>query len=190
MKQIKKGKIVAKTGKSQFAILGMLAILKKSSGYDLKKHMESSTQYFWKETFSSIYPVLEDLEEQKLIVKVDTPTRNDRKRNVYTLTSAGQDTLKSWLLEPVEQMQIRNELILKLFFGNMVPVEVNIEHLEKQKKELENKLSIYQKIKDELADIDLNESLYSLLTLDYGIRQVSSSLKWCDDAIKILKIGI
>ena len=61
---------MAKQGKSQFAILGMLGLLKKCSGYDLKKHMESSTQYFWKETFSSIYPVLEDLENQKLIVKV------------------------------------------------------------------------------------------------------------------------
>ena len=128
---------MAKNGKSQFAILGMLAILKKSSGYDLKKHMESSTQYFWKETFSSIYPVLEDLEKQKLIVKVDTPTKNDRKRNVYTLTPAGQKTLENWLIQPPENMQLRNELLLKLFFGNMVPIEVNIEHLEKHKKELE-----------------------------------------------------
>lgn len=178
---------MAKSGKSQFAILGMLGLLKKSSGYDLKKHMESSTQYFWKETFSSIYPVLEELEEQKLIVKIEKKAKNNRKRNDYALTSKGQVVLENWLMQPAEPMQIRNEFMLKLFFGNMVSAEVNIEHLEKQKKELENKLSIYQEIKHELSDMPIAESLYSLITLDYGIRQVSSALEWCDNAIKILK---
>lgn len=178
---------MAKSGKSQFAILGMLAILKKSSGYDLKKHMESSTQYFWKETFSSIYPVLEDLEEQKLIIKVDTPTRNDRKRNVYTLTPAGQDILKNWLVDPSEDVQLRNELMLKLFFGNLVPIEVSIEHLERYKKDLKNKLFLFREIESELSTIDSLESLYSLITLDHGIRQASTSLEWCDNAIKKLK---
>lgn len=178
---------MAKSGKSQFAILGMLAELKKSSGYDLKKHMESSTQYFWKETFSSIYPVLEDLEKQKLIVKVEQTRKNDRKRNVYTLTPEGRSALEHWLMQPPEQMQLRNELLLKLFFGNMVPVEVNIEHLEKHKKELEDKLSTYQEIKKELSEFDLSESVYWLITLDHGIRQVASSLEWCNNAIKTLK---
>src|SRR5581483_2894682 len=119
---------MAKSSKSQFAILGMLAILKKSSGYDLKKHMESSTQYFWKETFSSIYPVLENLEKQKLILK--TPTKSNRKRNLYSLTPIGINKLKTWLREPPESIQLRNELLLKLFFGNLVHLETNIEQLE------------------------------------------------------------
>src|SRR5689334_21998945 len=112
-KNDKIGGIMAKSGKSQYAILGMLGLLKRSSGYDLKKHMEATTQYFWKETFSSIYPVLEELEEQKLIVRVKNTTKNDRKRNVYALTSKGQDVLEAWLKQPAENMQIRNEFMLK-----------------------------------------------------------------------------
>lgn len=178
---------MAKSGKSQFAILGMLAILKKSSGYDLKKHMESSTQYFWKETFSSIYPVLEDLEKQKLITKLDIPVRNDRKRNLYTLTPAGKKVLKDWLVQPAEAIQLRNELLLKLFFGDLVTVEVNIEHLETYKKELENKLSSFKEIENELNNINSLESLYSLITLDHGIRLTESSIEWCNGTLKILK---
>lgn len=176
-----------KNGKSQFAILGMLALLGKSSGYDLKKHMESSTQYFWKETFSSIYPILETLEEQKLIVKVDIPTKNDRKRNVYTLTPAGTNALKKWLVLPHEKVQLKNELLLKLFFGNLVPIGTSIEHLKNYKKELEAKLSSFQDIEKELRGNTSLESLYGAITLDHGIRQVLSSLEWCDKAIKILK---
>jgi DNA-binding PadR family transcriptional regulator len=176
---------MAKTAKSQFAILGMLALLKKSSGYDLKKHMESSTQYFWKETFSSIYPVLEDLEEQKLIAKLDMPTKSDRKRNVYTLTPAGKKALKNWLKKPPEEVQLRNELLLKLFFGNFVPSEITIEHVENYQKELEGKLATYKKFKNELSDT--KETLFSLITLDHGIRQATSALEWCNNTIKLLK---
>ncbi len=178
---------MAKNGKSQFAVLGMLALLKKSSGYDLKKHMESSTQYFWKETFSSIYPVLENLEKEKLIVKVEETTRSNRKCNIYTLTHKGQNTLQDWLRQPPEDMQLRNELMLKLFFGNTVPIEINIEHLERHKKELENKLSLYRGIKNELSNFDSLEYLYSLITLDHGIRQTLTSLEWCNSTIKKLK---
>lgn len=180
---------MAKSGKSQFAILGMLALLKKSSGYDLKKHMESSTQYFWKETFSSIYPILEDLEKQKLIVKIDVPIKNDRKRNVYTLTPKGKEILENWLMKPPEDIQLRNELLLKLFFGNLVPIETNIEHLKQYKKELANKLSSFREIENELLSINSLESFYGLITLDHGIRQTTTSLEWCNKAIKILKVG-
>lgn len=178
---------MSKSGKSQFAILGMLALLKKSSGYDLKKHMEESTQYFWKETFSSIYPVLEDLEKQKLIVKMDIPTKNDRKRNLYTLTAEGEKTLENWLLQKPEDIQLRNELLLKLFFGNLVSIQINIEHLENYKKTLENKLVTFREIENKLRNNKSLESLYSLITLDHGITQALSSLKWCDKAIKTLQ---
>lgn len=176
-----------KNGKSPFAILGMLALLKKSSGYDLKKLMESSTQHFWKETFSSIYPVLEDLEKQKLIVKLDTPRKNDRQRNVYSLTKEGHKILESWLMQPYESIQLRNELLLKLFFGNFVSIETNVKHIEQYKKELENKLALFAKIEIELSHDNSLESICKQITLDHGISQVSSALQWCDKAIKKLK---
>lgn len=179
---------MAKKSKSPFAILGMLGVLKKSTGYDLKKHMESSTQYFWKETFSSIYPVLEDLEKQKLIVKVEkAASKTDRKSNAFMLTPEGRSRLKHWLRQPVEDIQLRNELVLKLFFGAMVPIEVSLHHLEEHKNELKKKLVTYQEIKTELSDFDSLESVYWLITLDHGIKQVLTSLEWCDDAIRTLR---
>lgn len=178
---------MSKNSKSQFAILGMLAILKKSSGYDLKKHMESSTEYFWKEGFSSIYPVLEQLEQQKLILKIDIPTRTDRQKNEYILTELGHDALQNWLTQSPEEMQLRNELLLKLFFGNLTSIETSIEHLEKYKKRLEIKLSSFQEIEKTLFNNCSTDYLYRLITLDHGIRQIMSSLEWCNKSIKKLK---
>src|SRR3990167_9974738 len=178
---------MAKSAKSQFAVLGMLAILKKCSGYDLKKHMESSTQYFWKETFSSIYPILENLEKQKLIVKIDVRAKNDRKRNVYGLTPQGTSVLEEWLLKTPDDIQVRNELLLKLFFGELVSTKVSIEHLEDYKKGLSNKLSSFREIENKLRDANSSESLYSLIALDHGISKVLTSLEWCNRAIRTLK---
>ena len=149
--------------------------------------MESSTQYFWKESFGSIYPVLEALEKQKLIVKLDTPRKNDRKRNVYALTPAGKEMLKNWLIQSPEEIQLRNELLLKLFFGNLVPIQISIEHLEHYKKEVATKLSSFREIEQQLRCSDAIEMMYGLITLDHGIRQAISSLEWCDQAIKTLK---
>lgn len=176
-----------KNRKSHYAILGMLALLKKSSGYDLKKHMEASTQNFWKESFSSIYPVLEDLEKEQLVVKLDVRAKNDRKRNVYALTPAGKKALENWLVKPPENLQVRNELLLKLFFGNLVSIETNIQHLENYKKELTHKLSYFQEVENQLRHDDSLESLYGSITLDHGIRQATSALEWCQKAIKTLK---
>lgn len=184
---------MAKSSKSKFAILGMLAVVKKPSGYDLKKYMEASTQHFWKETFSSIYPALEDLEEQKLITRVaqkNVPT--DRKRTVYTITPQGKKVLRSWLTQTPESSQPRNELMLKLFFGNQVPTTTSIEHLEKLKKDLELKLAFYETIQLDLSKRDnKNDSeehtLYSLITLDHGIKLCAASIAWCDNSIKKLK---
>ncbi len=182
-------KLISKTKKSPFAILGMLALLKKSSGYDLKKHMESSTQYFWKETFSSIYPILEDLEKQKLIEKVDTPAKNDRKRNVYTLTSEGNKTFEHWLMQAPETLQLRNELLLKIFFGTKTSIDVSIKHIEKFQHELENKLSFFREVERRLRHTDSLESMYSLITLNHGIKQTSSALEWCKDSIEKLNLA-
>src|ERR1035437_8054328 len=39
---------------SRFAILGMLALGKKQSGYDLKKAIDTSTVNFWSESYGNI----------------------------------------------------------------------------------------------------------------------------------------
>lgn len=178
---------MAKSGKSQFAILGMLALLKQSSGYNLKKHIESTTHNFWKETFSSIYPVLESLEQQKLIIKIDEAPENERQRNIYTLTKKGHKILENWLIQPAENIQIRNEFLLKLFFGNLIPVDITIQHLKDYKKKLRTYLSSYQAIKKDLSILDSSEKLYGSFTLDHGIEMVLASLTWCDTTIKKLQ---
>src|SRR5580700_2992390 len=107
---------MAKANKSRYAVLGILAGAPGSSGYDIRSIMKGSTGYFWQETFSSIYPVLDVLEKENLITEVEG-SLSGRKRKSYKITKEGLKTLQNWLMEDVELEQGRNELLLKIFFG-------------------------------------------------------------------------
>lgn len=177
---------MAKSNKSKFAIMGMLALAPKSSGYDIKKLMEGSTQYFWKESYSSIYPVLGALIEEGLIMQHEDLSKSARRRNVYELTTEGKKALKAWVNKPVEYEQFRNELLLKLFFGELVPLSTTRKHVEEFYQVLLKKDKIYQKIKDKLHLEQKGQPgfPYWLMTLDFGLRQVKSALEWCESVLK------
>ena len=181
-------KLMAKSNKSRYAILGMLTLIPNSSGYDIKKLMESSTRYFWKETFSSIYPVLQELEKDGLILRQENPSKSDRQRHLYTLSSEGKQALKEWLAKPAELEQSRNELLLKLFFGDVVPSSISQQHLEEYQKALKDKKRIFLEIQDKLQREPHEDPglPYRLITLDYGIRQVEAALDWCENTLKQL----
>lgn len=179
---------MAKSNKSRYAILGMLTLIPNSSGYDIKKLMESSTQHFWKETFSSIYPVLQDLKKDGLILRAENPSKSDRQRHLYSLSSEGKLALKEWVAKPAELEQSRNELLLKLFFGDAVPLSISQQHLEDHQMALKEKKTVFLEIQDTLLQEHQEEAglPYWLITLDYGVRQVEAALEWCESTLKQL----
>ncbi len=105
--------------KTQFAILGMLS-LGPSSGYEIKKGIESTLSNFWRENYGHIYPSLRRLEEAGLAQgeAVSNTGRPDSRR--YTITPAGINSLREWLLQPTEPIAFRHELLLKFFFSGQI----------------------------------------------------------------------
>jgi DNA-binding PadR family transcriptional regulator len=177
---------MAKSNKSRFAIMGMIALVPKSSGYDIKKLMEGSTQYFWKESYGSIYPVLGALIDEGLIKQHEDLSKSGRQRSVYELTAEGKKALKEWINQPVEYEQFRNELLLKLFFGEFVPLSTTRKHVEECQHMLIEKNKIFQKIKAKLLLDQKNDpgQFYRLMTLKFGLGQVKAALEWCKSALK------
>lgn len=180
---------MAKSNKSKFAIMGMLACAPKSSGYDIRKMMEESTEYFWKESYGSIYPVLGNLIVDGLIKQHENQTEGGRERNVYELTSDGKKELKEWINKPVEYEQQRNELLLKLFFGEFVPAAMTKKHVEAFQAMLVEKEKTFQSIRENLEKEhkDAAGLPYWLITLDHGITQVKALMTWCENTLKVYK---
>jgi len=179
---------MAKSNKSRYALLGMLALFPKRSGYDLKKLMGISTQYFWKETYSSIYPILGELENEGLIAQHVSEPQGARKRKVFSLTPEGQNVLKEWLNKSPEPEQLRNELLLKLFFGEIVAPTLNKKHLEDFLKRTKNKKEMYVRIKKQLIDEEQESQglPFWLMTMEYGLKQLQSAIEWSEETIQQL----
>src|SRR5580698_4691194 len=140
-----------RVSQSQFAVLGLLS-LRPMSGYDLKQLSAWSVGHFWREGYGQIYPTLRQLEKERLVTKKTQRQKGKPDRNVYSLTAAGLERLKQWLALPPNPEVLRNELLLKLFFGQWTPKEISREHIETHWQLYKQELAALAEIRKRLAE--------------------------------------
>ncbi|MCE1247372.1 MAG: PadR family transcriptional regulator [Firmicutes bacterium] len=179
---------MAKINKTRYIILGIVS-MKPASGYDIKKWVEETFSFFWDIGYGQIYPTLEGLEKDGLVFK-STQIEDGRPiRHEYEITPAGREELQKWMTLPVEEEKCRYEILVKLFFGYMMPVEENIRIIEEFRDKKLREMELLKKF-----DYDIQEFIntkpqhvYPLLTLLMGIHSFKSCIDWADEAIGILK---
>ncbi len=110
---------MAKANKSRYVVLGILVNTPGCSGYDIQSIMKGRKDFFWKKTFSSIYPVLGTLEKEKLVEKFES-SLGGQKRNTDKVTKKGLTELQTWLMEEVELEQSRNERSLRFYLESTI----------------------------------------------------------------------
>ncbi len=168
--------------KSKYAILGMLSIA-PMSGYDIKKEVETSISNFWSESYGQIYPVLKKLIADKLVTKSVESEAGKPDRHVYALTAKGRKELRRWLLEGSTPKVQRNEFLLKLFFGEEIPAQANIAHIEHFRELQTGLLQKYAAVEKQITQDNAgNPNLpYWLMTVSYGKHISRALLHWCDE---------
>jgi PadR family transcriptional regulator, regulatory protein AphA len=181
---------MAVANKAKYAILGSLSLM-PMSGYDIKKFSDGSIAHFWNENYARIYPVLKQMEKEGLVIKETMQTEGRPSRNVYSITDKGRNELDQWLLEPVEDVRPREELLLKLFFSEKVPVENLIEKINAEKEKCQKYVEEYLRIEDFLKTDERTKNDRSLplwlATINYGKLWRGSVIKWCDETLKSLE---
>ena len=175
---------MAKAHKTRYAVLGILS-MQPSSGYEIKKIMEQSTDHFWREGDSSIYPILKQLLEEGMVTCEVGNAESDKPKKIYALTKDGQGELQDWLIEEPLFYPNRNELLLKVFFGKNIDPKITITHIENFRRRVKTILDKYRAAAKNMTDKDL----YPSLTLNAGIIYSEASIKWCDEALAVLAMG-
>jgi DNA-binding PadR family transcriptional regulator len=178
---------MSKENKSKYALLGVLS-LGAMSGYDLKKNIEYSVGHFWKENYAQIYPMLKVLEREGLAVSITEKQVGRPDRYVYTITEQGLEELRRWLAEPFEMQVERNELLLKLFFGDLVQMSTNVEHVQSYRAMHARLLQVYEQTEAHLREtaVDQEHLPYWLITLSYGRHIAQALLAWSEETLTIL----
>jgi len=176
---------MAKVNKTKYALLGILSI-KPASGYDIKRTVDGSIGFFWNENFGHIYPMLKRLEKEGLVKRRTRESEGRPVKNIYSLTAAGEKDLLRWLSKPSEENSIRNEMLLKLFFGRQIERQKIVEMISTERKKNVESLKKYSDIARIISQKKSPDALYWKFTLNFGMRRSEMIVSWCDETLKAI----
>jgi len=178
---------------TSYVILGLLTF-REMSGYDLKQLINKSiTHFYWSPAKSQIYGELRRLESHGLVTMREVPQTLRPDKRLYQITSEGTEAMLQWLRSSgVEPDSYKSALLLKTFFGHMLPHDVTLGLLEERRKQIAQELTMCEKRTAELrekmqgSEAD-DETFFPLLTLQRSITLCQADLQWLDGALEQLR---
>lgn len=171
-------------------LLGLLH--EPASGYDVKKKFDRSLRNFWRAELSQIYPQLQKLEKDGLLKSEAVHSTKGPTRVVYECTAVGRRELQNWLTSGPSVGTERIGYLAQIYFlAELDDSAAALDFLRQlhaySKKWLTSLKTIEAswssenpRYPDDLPDGDF----YPQLTLDFGIRRVSTTVEWCEDTIR------
>jgi PadR family transcriptional regulator, regulatory protein AphA len=148
------------------ALLGLLAD-RQASGYDLMKIFETSLGNVWPATQSQVYGELGKLTDAGLL---DVAAQGPRGRKEYALTEAGRAELRHWMTETKPTRVTRNDMLLRVFFLNVLTPLEALTYLET---EAARATAQYGALKELEAAVDWGDDPIAAngrIALEYGLR--------------------
>jgi len=178
------------------AVLGVLALRGKLSGYEVRKWVLESVVRFWEIKEEDIRSVLERAVARGLIQtssqlpKLDATQAIDWDGQTYSLTSAGRTQFEKWLSESPITQPARNEFLLKIIFAGRGKPEDLIRHIEQFHQYQLECLKLNQ-----TAELFLKGSLfrkhpdlpYWILANKYGKHLYNAMKDWSEAALGTLQ---
>jgi DNA-binding PadR family transcriptional regulator len=169
------------------SLLGLLS-LGPMSGYEMRQMMERSTANFWTESYGQIYPALRSMVKDGLAT-VEEQSKDGRAKKVYKLTDAGERRLRKWLGVEIKPQMQRNELLLKVFFGDRAERAAIAALVVAERERCEQAVERYE------ATVMMMETQhwkhpampYWRMTARYGIAEAKAVMAWCDETFAELE---
>jgi PadR family transcriptional regulator AphA len=162
------------------------------TGYELKKFFDTSVAHFWNAELSQIYPALKQLEGEGL-VEMKVEVQEDRpNRKVYSISEQGRRELVDWLAKPAERDQVREPILIKVFFGSSLRKDQLLDVLRKAADEGRSQVTYlqfaHQFVDKFVESLGLqNEALFWKLTIDAGLKVHKAELEWTEQAIQTIE---
>jgi DNA-binding PadR family transcriptional regulator len=156
-------------------ILGLLKFGSRT-GYDIKRVTDFSTRFFWRASYGQIYPELRSLEQAGLVRAREEP-HGRRPRRVYELRPKGDGALSTWLLGASDLYEVRDEGLLRLFFGELLSNEELLALVRRRRAWFEGAGAHFRGIATQLGDVEGPSGE----VLRYGIELMDWNASWWGD---------
>ncbi|GAA0900164.1 PadR family transcriptional regulator [Virgisporangium aurantiacum] len=161
----------------RYALLGLLAE-EPASGYDLTRKFERALRrYAWHAQHSQIYPELNRLATDGLVM---VAAEGPRGRRAYAITDKGRSELRSWMLNPPDVFVVRHEFVLRLFLLSTLDADDARAVLRPIVEESARELATLQ---DSIATNDATTPpgalpAFGRLVAEYGLRSFQTMHDW------------
>ena len=165
-------------------------ISEPKSGYDLAKQFDGTVGFFWQATHQQIYRELTKLDQQNWISAEVIAQEGRPDKKIFSVTDTGLAHLKTWLLQSSDVASVKDEFLLQIYAGYLIPEEAIAEKIQGHRQLHRQQLEIYQEIERNFFTDPKNcniESRFAYLTLRRGINFEQGWIVWCDEAIAILQ---
>jgi DNA-binding PadR family transcriptional regulator len=164
-----------KLGVISYLVLGMIGVRGPSTSYELKRAVGKSLGYFWPFPHSQLYREPVRLVAMGLLE--EEQENGGRNRRIYSITSAGEESLRAWLEEPIHKIhEIRDLAQLKVFFSELMPTEKLVALAREQIELHQARLAIYEKMDERYQGVPALSHRSAPLAM--GIRLEQASLAY------------
>lgn len=125
------------------AILGLLSS-RPLSGYDLKKLIQESTFMYWSGNNNQIYKALVELLNEGYVTNEVQHQESSPSKKIYTITAAGQQELRRWVLSSPEQPEVRKTFLIQLAWCNGLETDEILRMLAGYEQEIRSLIHLEQ----------------------------------------------
>ena len=157
---------------TQGSLLGFLFDGPKT-GWDLLQEIERGLSRFWNVTPSHVYRELRTLQDRGLVTAGRTGVRD---RRPFTITAAGKKAFKQWIAQEPGPEQIRNPLLITLWFGRHLDDDTLDRFLASNRQVHEQRLRHYESI------TPTDEHTGAVLA--FGVAYEKAVMAWIDDLLR------
>ncbi|MEE3719998.1 PadR family transcriptional regulator [Tumidithrix elongata RA019] len=171
-----------------YALLVSL-IQEPKSGYDLAKQFDGSVGFFWQATHQQIYRELTKLEQQNWIAAEAIAQEGRPDKKIFSVTDRGLSHLKTWLLQSSEVAPSKDEFLVKIYAGYLIPQEAIVQKIQDHRQLHVLQLTAYQAIESRFFASPKDCPLpfrFAYLTLRRGINFEQGWIDWCDEVLAML----
>lgn len=160
-------------------ILGLLAIA-PMTGYDIKRHVDSTVRHFWAADKAQVYRALASLvrDGYATVEVVRQETRPDRLE--HHITEAGLAALRDWLASPLPAATDRDPFLARLFFAGELgrdQVRALLHQRREQAEELLAALTVMRRAPSATTD---RSAYLRNATLENGLAHARAELDWLE----------
>jgi DNA-binding PadR family transcriptional regulator len=160
-------------------ILGLLS-LAPMTGYDIKRHIETTVTHFWTADKAQIYRALDALVRDGLATVHTVPGQSGPARQEHRITEAGRAVLAEWLISDLERSAERDPFLARLFFAGDLGDDELGALLARRRAAVEEALATFERMREELPEPTSRAERVRLWTLENGLAHVRAEAAWLD----------